>query len=65
MPAMRRLNAAVTLVLLAGAAGPLPAQTPQRQTSAGEYTRYELLGPGTGMFHILYEVWATTPGAKY
>ncbi|HTL05977.1 MAG TPA: hypothetical protein VL241_09540, partial [Gemmatimonadales bacterium] len=22
-------------------------------------------GPGTGMFHILYEVWATTPGAKY
>ena len=43
----------------------LLAQSGPRQTSAGEYTRYELLGPSTGKFHILYEVWATTPGAKY
>ena len=56
------------LFLLAAALalpGLLPAQTPPRQTSAGEYTRYELLAPGTGKFRILYEVWATTPGARY
>ena len=40
-------------------------QASARQTSAGEYTRYELLEPGSGKFRILYEVWATTPGAKY
>ena len=37
--------------------------SPPAQTEADEYTRYELLGPGTGRFHILYEVTATTPGA--
>jgi len=47
------------------AAGGLSAQTPARQTSAGEYTRYELLAPGSGKFRILYEVWATTPGARF
>jgi hypothetical protein len=45
--------------------GTLTAQTPARQTSAGEYTRYELLAPGSGKFRILYDVWATTPGARY
>ncbi len=46
--------------------GDLAGQTgPPRQTSAGEYTRYELLAPGSGKFRILYEVWATTPGARY
>ena len=45
--------------------GLLAAQGLPRQTSAGEYTRYELLAPGSGQFRILYEVWATTPGAKY
>ena len=52
-------------VVLLAAPAALPAQNGQRQTSAGEYTRYELLGPATGKFHILYEVWATTPGARY
>lgn len=50
-------------LLLLICAGALHAQA--RQTSAGEYTRYELLAPGTGKFRILYEVWATTPGARY
>lgn len=45
--------------------GVLLAQAPARQTSAGEYTRYELLSPASGQFRILYEVWATTPGARY
>ncbi len=33
------------------------------QTSADHYTRYELLGPESASFRILYEVSATTPGA--
>lgn len=48
-------------VALATPIGSLGAQ----QSSAGEYTRYELLAPGSGKFRILYEVWATTPGARY
>lgn len=43
-------------------AAPLAAQAP-RQTQADDYTRYELLAPGTGKFRILYEVTATTAGA--
>jgi hypothetical protein len=46
---------------------PAPAASPSPaapvQTDADEYTRYELLAPGTGRFRILYEVTATTPGA--
>jgi hypothetical protein len=39
------------------------AAAPPRQTEADEYTRYELLAPGSGRFHIVFEVSATTPGA--
>ncbi len=35
-----------------------------RQTDADHYTRYELLAPGSAKFRIVYEVSATTPGAK-
>ena len=34
------------------------------QTQADDYTRYELLAPGSGRFRILYEVTATTSGAR-
>jgi len=34
-------------------------------SESDEYTRYELLAPGTSQFHILYEVTATSPGAAY
>jgi hypothetical protein len=47
------------------AASPAFAQTPQRQTQEDDYTRYELLGPDTAQFRILYEVTATTPGARF
>ena len=48
----------------ASAQSPSPApSTLPAQTEADEYTLYELLGPGTWRFHILYEVTATTPGA--
>lgn len=43
-----------------GAAAPQP-ETPPRE--ADEYTRYELLDPGSAQFHILFEVTAITPGA--
>jgi hypothetical protein len=43
------------------------AQTaePPRQTEADAYTRYELLAPGSAKFRIIYEVTATTTGARY
>ena len=41
-----------------------PAPAP-RQTQADDYTRYELLDPASASFRIVYEVTATTPGAKY
>ena len=34
-------------------------------SESDEYTRYELLAPGSSQFHILYEVTATSPGAAY
>ena len=55
-------GAVALLVLLASSAW---AQTPQRQTQEDDYTRYELLGPDTAQFRILYEVTATTPGARF
>jgi hypothetical protein len=42
-----------------------PAAEPARQTEADAYTRYELLAPGSAKFRIVYEVTATTPGARY
>jgi hypothetical protein len=39
--------------------------TATTQTETDDYTRYELLAPGSGKFRIYYEVTATTAGAKY
>ena len=39
--------------------------TATTQTETDEYTRYELLAPGSSKFKITYEVTATTAGAKY
>ena len=41
------------------------AQSVAPQTQADDYTRYELLAPGSARFRILYEVTATTPGATH
>lgn len=41
-----------------------PAAT-TTQSESDEYTRYELLEPGSGRFRIHYEVSPTTPGAKH
>ena len=59
---MLKLLGVSGLVFAAGVAG---GQQPPRQTQADDYTRYELLAPGTAKFRILYEVTATTPGAAW
>lgn len=60
------MSAALPLAaaLLAAHAPVAPAPAPPRQTEADAYTRYELLAPGSGRFRILYEVTATTAGAR-
>lgn len=62
---MRGAIGRVLTMVLAVAPLALRAQaTPRpRQTQADDYTRYELLAPGTAKFRILYEVTATTAGA--
>ena len=60
IPLSSRATRGICTVVLV--AVPLAAQTP-RQTQADDYTRYELLAPGSGKFRILYEVTATTSGA--
>lgn len=64
------LRAAGCGLALGMAVQTMPAQAqprlPQRaQTQADDYTRYELLAPGSGKFRILYDVTATTPGATH
>jgi hypothetical protein len=63
---MRRFFAAsvFALVLAAAPAALASDVLPGPQTETDGYTRYELLAPGSGKFHILYEVTATSPGAK-
>lgn len=49
---------------LAGSAASAGAQS-FRQTQTDDYTRYELLEPGSHAFRIFYDVSATTAGARY
>jgi len=50
--------------LSASAVAQTAAPHPPRQTQSDDYTRYELLDPSSASFRILYEVTATTPGAR-
>ncbi|MEO8500894.1 MAG: hypothetical protein ABI565_08255, partial [Vicinamibacteria bacterium] len=66
----RRTVLQISLTVVAGltargAVAQSPPAAKPRQTQADDYTRYELLGPASASFRILYEVTATTPGAKY
>jgi len=47
------------------APAPTPAPSTGLQTEADESTRYELLAPETAQFRILFDVTATTPGARW
>lgn len=58
---MRRTALAGALLALAAMSAGTPALAQNR--SADEYTRYELLEPGSGKFRIIYDVTAVTPGA--
>jgi hypothetical protein len=58
MPMTRRWLVALALL------SPVALADVPPQTESDEYTRYELLAPGSGRFRILYEVSATTPGAQ-
>lgn len=63
---MRPFSIVVMPALAAALAQGAHAQSaPPRQTSADDYTRYELLAPGSAKFRILYEVTATAPGATH
>src|SRR5690349_15999669 len=57
------LLALLPTLALALAAPALAQGGRARQTQSDDYTRYELLAPGSGKFRILYEVTATTAGA--
>jgi hypothetical protein len=52
---------AVLVALAVGWGAPATAQS----ASADAYTRYELLAPDTASFRVVYDVTATTPGARY
>jgi len=43
----------------------VPVAAQFRQTQTDDYTRYELLAPGSGSFRIIYDVSATAAGARY
>lgn len=58
----QHLGTAAGLALLM--AGPLHAAEPPRQAESDGYTRYELLGPDSHKFRIVYEITASTPGAR-
>ena len=63
------VSTAALVGLASTPAGAQTVTTPEtaafRQTQADDYTRYELLDPSSASFRILYEVTATTPGARY
>src|SRR6187401_1986236 len=68
---VRTSTAALLLAIAIAAFAAEPAKdgiwfpTATTQTETDEYTRYELLAPGSSKFKITYDVTATTAGAKY
>jgi hypothetical protein len=56
MPRITPVTISLLLLSVASAA---------QNRSEDEYTRYELLGPETASFKIIYDVTAVTPGAKF
>ncbi len=60
-----RVLAALIVACVMTASTPRSLEAQARQTESDEYTRYELLEPGSAKFRIIYEVTATTAGATY
>ncbi|MFI5170308.1 MAG: hypothetical protein ACHQM7_08095 [Vicinamibacterales bacterium] len=59
MPHARLASALALVIALAG------SQAAAQSSESDDYTRYELLGPETAQFRIVYEVTATKPGASF
>jgi hypothetical protein len=53
------------LLLVAALQALLPAVLSAQNASEDEYTRYELLDPASASFRIIYDVTASSPGAKF
>lgn len=62
---MTRLGSTLLLAVLLANPSVQAQSGAARQTEEDEYTRYELLAPDTQQFAIVYDVTATTPGARY
>ncbi len=62
-PESAMVDARCAICLFVVIASAASAQTAPTQTQADDYTRYELLAPGSAKFRIYYEVTATTAGA--
>jgi hypothetical protein len=60
-----RLLASLIAACVMTVSSPRSVEAQARQTESDEYTRYELLEPGSAKFRIIYEVTATTAGATY
>jgi hypothetical protein len=63
----QRLSAILCTLWVAAVTTGLRAQAPSPVVESHEgddYTRYELLAPGSAQFRIVYEVTATTPGTR-
>lgn len=58
-----RAATTLTCVAIFAALSPCLGADGFRQSEEDAYTRYELQGPGSAAFRILYDVTATTPGA--
>jgi hypothetical protein len=57
------LRALIVCAALALASLAISAESRAAQAEGDAYTRYELMAPGSGKFHIVYEVSVFTPGA--
>jgi hypothetical protein len=62
-PMVKSVTKVLLLVVFSLFPSNLVSQSSFRQTQADDYTRYELLAPGSQSFRIFYDVSATTPGA--
>lgn len=63
--AVRHAAIQLACVLVLGGTAASGAAQSFRQTQTDDYTRYELLEPGSHAFRIFYDVSATTAGARY
>jgi hypothetical protein len=62
---MANRSSLATILLVAVLHALTPPALPAQNASEDEYTRYELLDPASASFRIIYDVTASSPGAKF